>query len=46
LKGEYQTKTDARRAIKTFLNNMEIKIVKVAEKGRHMKTLVAAGTVR
>ncbi len=37
LKRSYQTKTEARDAAKTILDKIEVRIVKVPEKERHVK---------
>ena len=39
LKGEYQTKSEAREAAKELLKKMGIKIVRVPERKRQMKAL-------
>lgn len=39
LKQSYQTKTEARDAAKTILDKIEVRIVKVPEKERHVKSI-------
>ena len=46
LKGTYQTRNEARKAAKEFLNSTKIKIVKIPEKRRQMKALVTVKHAR
>ncbi|MGC9345399.1 MAG: hypothetical protein ACP5ER_01220 [Candidatus Bathyarchaeales archaeon] len=39
LKGTYQTRNEARKAAKKFLNNIEIRIVEMPEKRRRIKAI-------
>jgi hypothetical protein len=39
LKGEYQTKSEARKAAKELLKKMKIKIVRAPERKKQMKAL-------
>jgi len=40
LKGEYLTKKAARKAVEEFLNNVDVKFVKIPENKRNIKAVV------
>jgi len=46
LKGEYQTRREAKREAEKILNSIKIKFVKVSEKREPVKALATAKTVR
>jgi hypothetical protein len=45
LKGEYQTKREAKKAAKEFLSNIKIKIIKTSESKKRIKPLVTAKAI-
>jgi hypothetical protein len=45
LKGEYPTRTEARKAAKKFVSNVKIKIMKTSEKKKKVKQLATAKVV-
>jgi len=45
LKGEYQTRRAAKKAVEEFLSNIKIKIVKASESGK-VKALATAKAIR
>jgi hypothetical protein len=46
LKGEYQTRREAKKRVEEFLGSMKTKIVEVPEKSKRVKTLAYVKTVR
>jgi hypothetical protein len=44
LKGEYQTRTEAKKRAEQFVNSIETKIIAIPEKKRPMKTLAYVKT--
>jgi hypothetical protein len=46
LKGEYQTKSEARKAAKEILSNIKIKIIKTSERKEKVKMTATAKIAR
>jgi hypothetical protein len=46
LKGEYQTKTEAKKRAKEFLSLMKTKIIEIPEKKKLMKSLACVKVAR